>query len=46
MADARKNGKTMFMLVADIAKAFQAIPIWGMYLAARNQEMSQRAASF
>ena len=30
MADARKNGKTMFMLVADIAKAFQAIPIWGI----------------
>ena len=36
----------MFMLVADIAKAFQAIPIWGMYLAARIQGMSHRATSF
>ena len=46
MADARRKGKPMFMLVADIAKAFQAIPIWGMYLAARIQGMSHRAASF
>ena len=36
----------MCMLVADIAKSFQAIAIWGMYLAARIQGMSHRAASF
>ena len=45
-ADARKKGKPLFLLVADIAKAFQAIPIWGMYLAARIHGMSHEAALF
>ena len=45
-ANSRRNGTPLFLFVADVAKAFQAVPIWGMYIAARFGGMSHRAACY
>ena len=45
-ANSRRNGTPLFLLVTDVAKAFQAVPIWGMYIAARFAGMSHRAACY
>ena len=42
----RQQGKPLFLFVADVAKAFQALPIFGMYLGARLGGLSHTAALY
>ena len=42
----RQQGKPLYLFVADVAKAFQALPIFGMYLGARLGGLSHEAALY